>query len=55
MGIAPEATLSVYAADNSVDGEVLATLKASQSAGNAARGNVIIMDRTLASDYSDCD
>ena len=50
QGIAPDATVSVYAADNSVDGEVLATLKASQSAGNAARGNVIIMDRTLALD-----
>ena len=51
-GIAPDATVSIRGADNSVAGEVLAALLPSLSAPDATRGNVIIMDRTLASDYS---
>ena len=52
MGIAPEATLSIRGA---AAGDVVDVLKESQSAGNAARGNVIIMDRTLAVDATHSD
>ena len=51
-GIAPEATLSIRAADSGIVGDVVKVVQDSQSAGNAQRGNVIIIDRDLALDYS---
>ena len=47
MGIAPDATVSIRGA---AAGDVVDVLKESQSAGNARRGNVIVIDRTLAVD-----